>query len=146
MEIISGLVAPTLQYPAASVTAPPDAAATQRFSALMQAPAAEPTGAIAGTPAVGGAAAALPALEPAAAKGPASFGDRVLGGMQNVSNEFRSHWTQVSDMLRAGSVELDMKDLLKLQMHMAQASVQYEMVGKGVSRATQNFDQLVRVQ
>lgn len=142
MEIIAGPVAAPLQRLAASVTAAPDAAATQRFSALMQPSAAEGVGAVvAALP-----AADMPALEPAAVKGPASVGDRVLNGMQNVSDEFRGHWTRVSEMLRAHNPELSMESMLKLQMHLTQASMQYDMLGKAVSRATQNFDQLVRVQ
>ena len=142
MEIITGPVSAPLQRLAASVTAAPDAAATLRFSALMQPSAAEPAGAVLSAAPVAG----MQTLDPAAAKGPASVGDRILSGMQNVSEEFRGHWTRVSDMLRAGSPELDMQAMLKLQMHLTQASVQYDMLGKAVSRSTQNFDQLVRVQ
>ncbi|MEG1767092.1 MAG: EscI/YscI/HrpB family type III secretion system inner rod protein [Comamonas sp.] len=143
MEIISGLVAAPLQPTAASVTAPPDAAATQRFAALMRPPEAEAAATLAGAAAIAPSAGAY-AID--AAKGPGSVGDRILNGMQDVSDEFRATWTQVSGMLRAGSPELDMTAALKLQVHLAQASLQYEMVGKAVSRSTQNFDQLVRVQ
>jgi len=142
MEIITGPVAAPLQRLAASVTAPPEAAATQRFSELMRPAAAESAGAVvAAVPAPD-----APALEPAAAKGPGSVGDQILNGMQNVSDEFRGHWTRVSEMLRAHNPELSMESMLKLQMHLTQASMQYDMLGKAVSRATQNFDQLVRVQ
>lgn len=142
MEIISGPVSAPFARLAASVTASPDAAATQRFAALMRPAEAEPAAAIA----AGGPVPANHALDPTAAKGPSSVGDRILGGMQNVSQEFRDSWTQVSGMLRAGSPELDMQAMLKLQLHLTQASVQYDMLGKAVSRSTQNFDQLVRVQ
>ena len=41
---------------------------------------------------------------------------------------------------------MGMQDLLKLQLQLVQVSVQYDLVGKAVSRSTQNFDQLVRIQ
>lgn len=116
--------------------AAPDAAAAQRFAELMQAPATEPT-ALAAAPAVAG-------QTDVAASG--SVGDKILNGMQSVSNDFRETWSRVSDTLRHDSREMSMQDILGLQMHLVQAAVQYEMLGKAVSRSTQNFDQLVRVQ
>lgn len=135
MEITASLASVHLKaMPAVhATTAAPDAAATQQFAALMQAPARE--------------TAAPPAtavrLEPAAS---GSFGDRILHGMQNVSNEFRDTWTRVSDTLRPDGPEISMQQMLSLQLHLTQASVQYDLLGKAVSRSTQNFDQLVRVQ
>ena len=37
-------------------------------------------------------------------------------------------------------------ELLKVQVALMQISVQYELIGKAVSRSTQNLDQLVKVQ
>ena len=70
---------PPLAVPAAPLAAAPDALATARFSALMQAPPATVT------PAAQAAAAA--ASNPAE---PHSVGDRILAGMQSVSGEFQS--------------------------------------------------------
>ena len=137
MEITASLVsAPLEPLAGASVAAAPGAAATQRFAALMQAP-------IVDSVATAPAAAGMPTP---GATGPASVGDRILNGMQNVSNDFRDTWTRVSDTLRPDSPELDMQAMLSLQLHLTQASVQYDLLGKAVSRSTQNFDQLVRVQ
>ncbi len=36
-------------------------------------------------------------------------------------------------------------DMLRVQSEMLQVSVQYELVGKAVSRTTQNIDTLVRM-
>jgi type III secretion protein I len=36
-------------------------------------------------------------------------------------------------------------DMLRLQTELLQVSVQYELVGKAVSRSTQNIDTLVRM-
>jgi len=124
---------PPLAAPAVQPAAPNDLAAA-RFSALMQAPPA------AATPTAQAAAAAAHAAEPH------SVGDRILAGMQSVSGEFQSAWKSVSASLDANAETMGMQDLLKLQMHLVQVSVQYDLVGKAVSRSTQNFDQLVRVQ
>ncbi len=138
MEITASLVSARLEPLAgAGVAAPPNTAATQQFAALMQAPAAEPAAASAT------AAAGTPAP---VVTGSSSVGDKIINGMQNVSNEFRDTWTRVSDTLRADRPEMGMQEMLSLQLHLTQASVQYDLLGKAVSRSTQNFDQLVRVQ
>lgn len=121
----------------ASVAASPDATATQQFAALMQAPAA---GAAPDPAAVAPADAAL------AANHFHSVGDRILHGMHSASTEMRSAWNHVSDMLNADTPTLSMQEMLSLQLYMTQASMQFEMVGKAVSRSSQNFDQLVRLQ
>ena len=137
MEIIANLssvrIDPALS--AVPVAAAPDAAAVQRFAALMQPPAPEAVAAAVGTASV-----------QAAAIAPQSFGDRVLSGMQSVSNDFRESWTRAAGTLEPDGAAMSMQQMMSLQLHLAQASVQYELVGKGISRATQNFDQLVRVQ
>lgn len=137
MEIIANLSSVRLDpaLSAVPVAAAPDAAAVQRFAALMQPPAPEAASAAVGTASVHAAAIA-----------PQSFGDRVLSGMHSVSNDFRESWTRAAATLGPDGAAMDMKQLMSLQLHLAQASVQYELVGKGISRATQNFDQLVRVQ
>lgn len=138
MEIITNLVSARLEPVAgASVAAPPNTAATQQFAALMQAP--PEAEAVAATPAAAGMAAAR-------ITGPSSVGDKIINGMQNVSNDFRDVWTRVSETLRSDGPELGMQEMLSLQLHLTQASVQYDLLGKAVSRSTQNFDQLVRVQ
>ena len=43
------------------------------------------------------------------------------------------------------STEPSIADMLRLQADLVQISVQYEMVGKAVSRTTQNIDTLVRM-
>ena len=137
MEIITSLSSARLEPAlfATPVAAAPDATAVQRFAALMQ-PAAPD--------AVSAAAATTTAQ--AAAIGPQSFGDRVLSGMQSVSNDFRTSWTRAAETLSPDSTAMNMQQMLSLQLHMTQASVQYDLMGKAISRSTQNFDQLVRVQ
>lgn len=142
MDIVaSPLVATALPaLPAPTLTpAVPDASATARFAALMQAPPPPPASA---RPDV--AAAMSDAALPPVAR--TSVGDRILAGMQGVSGEFQSAWKSVATSLDAGPETMGMQDLLKLQLQLVQVSVQYDLLGKAVSRSTQNFDQLVRVQ
>lgn len=133
---VSLVSAPLEPLAGAAVAATPDAAATKLFASLLQVPAVDTPATV---PAVTGPV--TPGIT-----GPATAGDRILNGMQNVSNEFRDTWTRVSDTLRADRPEMGMQEMLSLQLHLTQASVQYDLLGKAVSRSTQNFDQLVRVQ
>lgn len=137
MEVIASLSSARLEPSLSAVpaAAAPDAAAVQRFAALMQPPVPEAVSAAIG-----------PAAAQAAGIAPRSFGDRVLHGMQNVSNDFRESWTRAAETLGTDGASMDMQRMLSLQLHLTQASVQYDLVGKAISRSTQNFDQLVRVQ
>lgn len=123
-----------LTAPTASMAAP-DSLAAARFGAIMGQP----------TPV---AEAVQAALAPATAAGttPGSMGERILSGMNNVSSDFQSAWKSVSTVLDASDKNMNMQDLLKLQLQLVQVSVQYDLVGKAVSRSTQNLDQLLRLQ
>lgn len=76
---------------------------------------------------------------------PHSMGERILTGMQGVSSDFQAAWKSVAATLD-GNPTIGMQDMLKLQMQLVQVSVQYDLVGKAVTRSTQNIDQLVRLQ
>lgn len=120
--------------------APPDSLAAARFSAIMghqPTPVAE---------AVQAALAPAAAGTGIAATAPGSMGERILSGMNNVSSDFQSAWKSVSTVLENGDKNMQMQDLLKLQLQLVQVSVQYDLVGKAVSRSTQNLDQLLRLQ
>jgi type III secretion protein I len=136
MQLIDSL-SPARLEPALSVSqvaAAPNAAAVQQFTALMQAPAPEAVAAASGT------------TEAAAVTGPQSVGDRVLNGMQSVSQDFRESWKRAAATLDPDGAAMDLGQMLSLQLHLTQASVQFDLVGKAISRSTQNLDQLVRVQ
>lgn len=134
MEIIDSLLPSRLQrLPKTDVVAAADAAATRQFAALMQAPAVEPV-----------AAEVAAVNAPAAATG--SVGDKILTGMQNMSDEFRASWQQISNTLRPESPTLSLQEILGLQLKLTQATVGADLLGKIASRSTQNFDQLVRMQ
>lgn len=107
--------------------------AAARFAELMAADgAAPPTAAL--------------ALPPAAVDGSAAgtLGDAILGNMRQLSTEFSGKWQQVQALVNSEAASI--QDLLRMQLSMAQVSVQYELVGKAISKSTQNLDQLVKLQ
>lgn len=76
---------------------------------------------------------------------PKSVGEAILDGVRNLSTDFQASWKTVATTLD-GSQPITMTEMLKLQMTLVQMSIQYEMVGKAISRSTQNIDQLVKMQ
>lgn len=42
--------------------------------------------------------------------------------------------------------DLNMSDMLSLQMAVIQTSIQYELLGKGIGKTTQNLDQILKTQ
>jgi type III secretion protein I len=65
--------------------------------------------------------------------------------MQGLSSEFQQSWKTVNAVLDGGAA-MTTYDMLKLQMGLTQMSIQYDLVGKAISRSTQNLDQLVKMQ
>lgn len=133
MDVTPALIASTALSAGPPSVAMPDALATARFNALMQTP-LPPSASISNPPA------------PTASEG-AIVGERILQGLQSVSSELQSTWKSVQTGLdSAATTAMSMQELLRLQLQLVQVSVQYDFVGKAVSRSTQNLDQLVRVQ
>lgn len=116
-------------------TAAPDDSATARFAAIMKSSEVDKAGP--------SQSATIPAREPAASH--TSLGDRMLASLQGTSEGFKNVWSQTQARLQSDT-SLQMQEMLAMQMQIAQMSVGYEVIGKGVSRITQNVDQLVRVQ
>lgn len=149
MDIISTPL--TTAYPASHTTLddalPPglagpvaaDQTATARFADLMAQPSARVDAA---TP-VHDEVAPVPAVAaPASGK---SLGDAILGGIRNASADFQDKWASVQSVLDNGNLT-SVSDMLRMQLGLVQMSVQYEVLGKAVSRSTQNIDQLVKMQ
>ena len=138
MEVLATSLTPQLLPTAASSPVPASSSDAERFAQLM-APPPQDLSAVANTVAV--QQAGTPAIG-----AHAPVGDRILQGMQNISQDLQKQWSAVQQTLNDGGNQLSMQDMLKLQLHLTQASVQYEVLGKAISKSTQNFDQLVRVQ
>ena len=116
----------------ANAVMPPDDLAAAQFNQVMNASPAPLTQAIR-------------EAYPAGTTGPVSLGDSILSGMQNLSSDFQQSWRAVNTALDSSSM-MTMSDMLKLQIGIVQMSIQYDLVGKAISRSTQNLDQLVKMQ
>ena len=117
----------------------PTADAGARFTELMAAP----------TPPASPAAIpqAIPqAIAEAYPSSEGSLGDRILRGLNRVQSSFGETVGAVQKSLDPGAPAPGVSDLLRLQLSMAQLSLQAELVGKVIGRSTQNIDQLVRMQ
>lgn len=142
MEIAA--LSAVLAAPVSAPTAPtaPSQLVMERFNAMMAAPDA---GATAGIPGVAGASAGLvPALATPLDAAP-TLGNHILSSLRASAGEFSEKWQVVASGLDSMGTQPHMADLLRLQTNLVQASVQYELVGKAVSRSTQNVDALVRM-
>ncbi|GAB2734913.1 hypothetical protein GCM10027019_12900 [Melaminivora jejuensis] len=115
-----------------------DSLAAQRFAAIMAQPVAAP---VAPAP-----AALAPAIAPASAAAASSIGERILSGMGGISGDMQASWKAVAEVLQRGEHQVNLQDMLRLQMNLVQVTMQYDLVGKVVSRSGQNIDHLVRLQ
>ena len=134
MDAIGGLgmqgalVAQVQFQPPALLADPIDAV---RFAEMVQPPAALPEAAVA----------------PPAPTGPAATpGDSILEGMKNIGSDFRETWSAMKAAIARPMEQVTLADMLRMQMQMLQLSVQVEMAGKAISKATQNIDQLTKLQ
>ena len=87
-------------------------------------------------------------VTPAQAPDPASgIGDRILASLRNVSNSAAHTWSAMGQLgASAGGEDMSVAHLLTIQMGAMQASVQFDYVGKIISRSTQNIDTLIKTQ
>lgn len=90
--------------------------------------------------------AATPVAAETVARPPATVGEAILDGLRGVSQDFQQRWQKVDATFSDPAKLATVTDMLRLQSQMLQLSVQYEMVGKAVSRSTQNIEQLIKIQ
>lgn len=76
---------------------------------------------------------------------PRTLGESILEGMNHLSHEFDETRRAVRATLDPGA-KISFNDALRLQLTLAELSIQNELVGKAISRSTQNIDQLVKMQ
>ncbi|AZZ92388.1 EscI/YscI/HrpB family type III secretion system inner rod protein [Hahella sp. KA22] len=74
-----------------------------------------------------------------------TLGDKVLQGMQNVKSGYDQQVEAMQLTLNSAD-PLNMSDMLKLQMDLAQLTLQGELISKTVSKSTQNLDTLLKSQ
>ena len=75
-----------------------------------------------------------------------TMGDRILGGLQGVADNIHDKWQQVGQVLDKQGADASAKDMLKVQAHMLEVSVEYDAVGKLVTRTSKNIEDLVKTQ
>ena len=117
-----------------TAVAAPDARAAERFAEIMQ---AGPVNAEPATLDV------LPAVVSTATS--ATLGDKILGGLSSLSTDLQQSWKNDAAAVNNDGM-MTTNDMLKLQMNLTQMSVQYDLLGKAISRSTQNIEQLVKIQ
>ena len=125
----------------ASVTglAFPDSANVARFDAAMADPEAPPDAVVSANRISSGDEAA----GPAGRNNIADLGERVVNQLQKVSVDYER---LKSGLGQPGDRDLpSLVEMLRWQASMLQASVNAELIGKCVSRSTQNIDQLTRI-
>lgn len=125
--------------PILSTPTPPAALATERFNAVMNAPEAA-------APALTGLQSALQSAFAAPVDAaPQTLGNQILASLRSTTTEYSEKWQGITSRMDAISSQPSVAEMMRLQADLLQVSVQYEMVGKAVSRTTQNIDSLVRM-
>ncbi|MGE0329468.1 MAG: type III secretion system inner rod subunit SctI [Ramlibacter sp.] len=115
--------------------APANEANVERFNAAMESP-----GGAAATPAV---TAAGEAAQPYSARH--GIGDNILNGIKSLSGELEQKWGSLhKDIGISGN--MTSADMLRMQMQLCSMTMQFDLVSKGVSKTTQNIEQLVKMQ
>jgi hypothetical protein len=75
-----------------------------------------------------------------------SMGEVILAKMDNVGKKFTTHMEQVHSLLDKAPNSLSLPELLKIQIELGALSLEIDLVGKGVTKATQDVDQLSKLQ
>lgn len=139
--IVGQALAATGATRAGLTRSPASARAMEQFAAVFEASA----GADVKTPAMDATPASFLERTLAAADATPTLGSQILNGLRAGVAGFSDKWTGMAARLNAVAEQPEMGNLLRLQADMLQLSVQYEVVGKAVTRSTQNLDTLVRM-
>lgn len=75
-----------------------------------------------------------------------SMGEVILAKMDNVGKKFTTHMEQVHSLLDKAPNSLSLPELLKIQIELGALTLEIDLVGKGVTKATQDVDQLSKLQ
>ncbi len=85
-----------------------------------------------------------PASDATPSTGTNNLGDAILQTLQAASTHMQETWAHAAQIVQAPN--LQMADVLQLQMSVIQTSIQYELLGKGIGKATQNLEQILKTQ
>lgn len=73
-----------------------------------------------------------------------TIGGKILNSLQNVSKEVSTSWQQINSL--ANQDTFNMTSIVHAQAALITASLEFDLVGKVISKTTQNIDQLIKLQ
>ena len=85
-----------------------------------------------------------PASTQANPSAPRTLGDAILQGLQSASNDITNAWRATGEVLN--KPDITVSDMLRVQTMLLQSAVQYELVGKAVSKSTQSLENILKTQ
>lgn len=85
-----------------------------------------------------------PAGSEAVSAPPKNLGEAIISTLQTASTDMSRNWSTAAQMV--AQPNLTMADMLRLQMTVIQSSIQYELLGKAISKSTNNLDQILKTQ
>lgn len=134
--LASTVAIPVAQMPA---VAAPSSLAMERFNAIMNAPDT-------GMPALTGLHSAVQNVSYASVDTTGqTLGNQILAGLRATSAEFSEKWQGISGRMESMAAKPSIATMLQVQADLLTVSVQYELVGKAISRTTQNIDSITRM-
>lgn len=74
-----------------------------------------------------------------------SLGDAILSGVDQLTSDFQQAWAATQQGRAADTSTWSVAQMIQLQGHILEASVMLDVVGKGVSKAVQDIEQLTKV-
>ena len=75
-----------------------------------------------------------------------SMGEVILAKMDNLGKKFTTNMEEIHSLLEKAPNSLSLPELLKIQIELGALSLEIDLVGKGVTKATQDVDQLSKLQ
>jgi type III secretion protein I len=91
-----------------------------------------------------------PGMAPLPIESPATLGDRILVGIDQMRGEYREKVGRMAENLEAARIEdggqMQVHHLMQLQMDLMRVMFQEDLLGKIVGRTTQNVDSLLKGQ
>lgn len=75
---------------------------------------------------------------------PRTLGDAILQGLQAASSDITRAWASTGEVLN--KPDITVSDMLRVQTMLLQSAVQYELVGKAVSKSTQSIENILKTQ
>ena len=75
-----------------------------------------------------------------------TMGDAMLRNLDSAGRSYSEVNAKIMDVLKVGSANLNMADLLRIQIMLVDTSMKVDLIGKGISKATQEIDQITKLQ